>query len=63
MSALHADYIITFRGQPVAVLRPFETATENVDEILMLAGEVFAGLNDQELAEVETAIRRRPDSL
>ncbi|HQY92892.1 MAG: type II toxin-antitoxin system prevent-host-death family antitoxin [Caldilinea sp.] len=55
------EYIITLRGQPVAILRPIEPVVEDSDAILRLAGEVFADLDDDALAEVEAAIQRRPD--
>lgn len=55
-----AEYVITYRGQPVAVLRPVETPAEDAETILALAAGVFEGLTDRELAEVEDAIRRRP---
>ena len=55
-----AEYVITYRGQPVAVLRPVETPAEDADTILALAAGVFDGLTENELAEVEAAIRRRP---
>ena len=55
-----AEYVITYRGQPVAVLRPVETPVEDPDTILALAAGVFEGFTEDELAEVEEAIRRRP---
>lgn len=55
-----AEYVITYRGQPVAVLRPVEPAAAEADEILRLAMDVFTGLSDDELAQVEAAIQRRP---
>lgn len=58
-----AEYVITYRGQPVAVLRPVEPATAHADEILRLAMDVFTGLSDNDLAGVEAAIQRRPDFL
>ena len=55
------EYVITYRGQPVAVLRPMEPAGVDADDILALAANVFAGFGTEELAEVEAAMRRRPD--
>lgn len=54
------EYVITYRGQPVAVLRPLETPAEDPDAILALAAGVFEDFTEAELAEVEEAIRRRP---
>ena len=56
-----AEYVITYRGQPVAVLRPVEQPTLDANAILALATSVLDGLNEEEVAEVEAAIRRRPD--
>lgn len=56
-----AEYIITLRGQPVAVLRPIVERAEDADAILALAGSVFAGLDKDDLAAVEAIIQRRPD--
>ena len=55
------EYVITYRGQPIAVLRPVEQAAAGADDILALAAGVFAGFDAGDLAEVEAAIRRRPD--
>lgn len=55
-----AEYVITYRGQPVAVLRPVEQPTLDANAILALATSVLDGLNEEEVAEVEAAIRRRP---
>jgi len=55
------EYVITYRGQPVAVLRPMEPAAVDADDILALAASVFAGFGTEELEEVEAAMRRRPD--
>lgn len=55
------EYIITLRGQPVAVLRPLETIAADADAILDMAADVFAGLNAADLADVETAMQRRSD--
>lgn len=55
-----AEYVITYRGQPVAVLRPLEPPAEDPDALLALAAGVFEGFTEDELAEVEDAIRRRP---
>jgi prevent-host-death family protein len=55
------EYVITYRGQPVAVLRPVEPTAADVDDILALAASVFAGFGTEELAEVEAAMRRRPN--
>ena len=56
-----AEYVITYRGQPVAVLRPVERPAQDADAILNLAVEVLAGLDEDDLAEVQAAMRRRPD--
>ena len=56
-----AEYIITLRGQPVAVLRPLEERAEDADTILALAGSVFSGLDADEIAAVDAVIQRRPD--
>jgi prevent-host-death family protein len=56
-----AEYVITYRGQPVAVLRPVAAPVEDAGAILALAAGVFDGLREDELAAVEAAIRRRPD--
>lgn len=56
-----AEYIITLRGQPVAVLRPIVERAEDAGAILALAGSVFSGLDEDELAAVEAVIQRRPD--
>lgn len=56
-----AEYVITYRGQPVAVLRPVEQSSQDADAILDLAAEVLAGLEEDDLAEVEAAMHRRPD--
>ena len=55
------EYIITLRGQPVAVLRPLETVAADADAILDMAADVFAGLDAAALAEVEAAMQRRSD--
>lgn len=55
-----AEYVITYRGEPVAVLRPVERPTLDADTILALAAGVFTGFDEKELAEVEAAVRRRP---
>lgn len=55
-----AEYVITYRGQPVAVLRPVERPAADPDALLALAADVFAGFTADELAEVEEAMRRRP---
>ena len=55
------EYIITLRGEPVAVLRPIKPASSDVNTILDLAAEVFSGLNEADLAEIEASIHRRPD--
>jgi prevent-host-death family protein len=57
----NAEYVITLRGEPVAVLRPIIPAISDVNTILDLAAAVFSGLNEADLAEVEASIRRRPD--
>ena len=57
----HAEYVVTYRGRPVAVLRPVEPLLRDPGEILALAAGVLAGLDDADLAEVEAAVRRRPD--
>ena len=56
-----AEYVITLRGQPVAVLKPIEQPEVTPDEILALATSVFEGLNAEELAEIEDAMKRWPD--
>lgn len=56
-----AEYVITYRGQPVAVLRPVEQPAQDADEILALASSVLADLDDDVLVAVEAAMRRRPD--
>jgi prevent-host-death family protein len=56
-----AEYVITYRGEPVAVLRPVEPPAADAEEILALAAGVFDGLGPDDLAEMEAAIRRRPD--
>lgn len=56
-----AEYVITYRGLPIAVLRPVEPAAADADEILALAAGVFAGFDAGDLAEVQATIRRRPD--
>jgi prevent-host-death family protein len=56
-----AEYVITYRGQPVAVLRPVEPATADADEILTLATKVFDGFSAEDFAEVQSAVRRRSD--
>lgn len=53
------EYVITYRGQPVAVLRPVPAPAQGADAILALASSVLAGLDEADLAEVETAMRRR----
>lgn len=55
------EYIITLRGQPVAVLRPITGGAEDAETILALATCVFSGLDDDELTAVEASIQRRPD--
>lgn len=55
-----AEYVITYRGQPVAVLRPVELPAADPDALLALAAGVFKGFTADELAAVEEAIRRRP---
>ena len=55
------EYVITYRGQPVAVLRPMEPAVVDADDILTLAASVFAGFGTEELAEVEAAMHRSRD--
>lgn len=55
------EYIITLRGQPVAVLRPIEAVAADADTILAMAADVFAGLDAAELAELAGAVQRRPD--
>lgn len=55
------EYIITLRGQPVAVLRPIVEQAEDADAILALAASVFSGLDEDDIAAVAAAIQRRPD--
>ena len=55
------EYTITLRGQPVAVLRPIEPVAEDADTILALAADVFSALDNDDLAEIEAAMQRRPD--
>ena len=56
-----AEYVITYRGQPVAVLRPVEQPIQDADTILDLAASVLTDLNEDELGEVQAAMHRRPD--
>jgi prevent-host-death family protein len=53
------EYVVTYHGRPVAVIRPVETASYGADDILMMATDVFAGLDDAEQAEIDGLIRRR----
>lgn len=55
------EYIITLRGEPVAVLRPLAPVERDADAILDLAAEVFSGLDEHELTEIAALIERRPD--
>jgi prevent-host-death family protein len=55
------EYVITYRGQPVAVLRPVEQPVQDADAILELAASVLADLNEDELAEIQAAMHRRFD--
>ncbi|HHY58109.1 MAG TPA: type II toxin-antitoxin system prevent-host-death family antitoxin [Chloroflexi bacterium] len=55
------EYIITVRGEPVAVLRPLSSEIGDVDTILNWTADVFSGLSETDLAEIEASIRRRPD--
>lgn len=55
-----AEYVITYRGQPVAVLRPVAPPAADPDALLALAAGVFADLTADELTAVEEAIQRRP---
>jgi prevent-host-death family protein len=55
------EYVITYHGEPVAVLRPVAPAPEDPDQILALAAGVFDDLDARDLADVEAAIARRPD--
>lgn len=55
------EYIITLRGQPVAVLRPIADHVEDADTILAMAADVFSGLDEDVLAAVDAAIQRRSD--
>ena len=43
------------------MLRPVEPTVADADDILALAASVFAGFDTEGLAEVEAAMRRRPD--
>ena len=55
------EYIITLRGEPVAILRPFAPVEKDADAVLSLAADVFAGLDAYELEEIAAVIERRPD--
>lgn len=56
-----AEYVITLRGEPVAVLRPIQPAISDVNTILNLAAAVFSGLDEADQAELAASIHRRPD--
>lgn len=56
-----AEYVITYRGEPVAVLRPVERPAQDANEILALASSVLSDLDADGLAAVEAAMRRRTD--
>jgi antitoxin (DNA-binding transcriptional repressor) of toxin-antitoxin stability system len=53
--------VITYRGEPIAVLSPVTSRGKGVEDILALAAGVFDGLNASEVAEVEAAMHRRTD--
>ncbi len=55
------EYIVTLRGEPVAILRPFAPVEKDVDAMLGLAADVFSGLDAQELNEIAAIIERQPD--
>lgn len=55
------EYVVTYRGKPVAVIRPLDEPAQDVDEILAAAAAVYEGLSSAEVAEVEKMARRRAD--
>lgn len=55
------EYIITLRGEPVAILRPVAPVEKDAEAILGLAADVFSGLDARELEEIAAVIERRPD--
>jgi prevent-host-death family protein len=56
-----AEYVVTYRGRPVAVIRPVEEPPTGADEILAAAVAVFAGLSPADVTELEEIFTRRED--